>query len=428
MKGNSMIKNRGGKLVAALAATALAATSVVALGGVANAAESNTITLWAPTANAGLDNAYEAIAKAFVKKYPTYKVDFKEVGQAGNYATVISTALQAGNGPDVFVTAPGIGQGHSMVTLARAKYLLDISDTGAKTANPASLDSSVKLGGKTYGLALGIGVGDVVANISLMKSDGLSWPKTFGELLKQCGTAVTNGRTFFGLAGGMIPNLQLLMASLGQNTYIDKDWSAKRQAGKVSFANDLGWRTSYDQVKQMKAAGCFQKGAEAGGFADAIDANFFGHKAYAVFVPGATSIPFSKFVPPLKNDTIRTAYIPAVKAENTRIPSSSGYGLSVNARTKASKAAKAFINFASTSVGSGYYRAITGELPLDGKGTIPEQFELVVPLLKAKKTFELPFASFTNTQVSNLMAQGAQGILTGQTEISKILKAMDAAW
>ena len=423
-----MIKNRGGKLVAALAATALAATSVVALGGVANAAESNTITLWAPTANAGMPNQYEAVAKAFEAKYPQYNVEFKEVGQAGNYATVISTALQAGNAPDVFKVAPGIGQADSLVTLARAKYLKDLSSTTASKINPASAASSLNLAGKVYGLGLDLTAGDVVANLSLMEKDGLKWPTTFGEMLTQCKTAVDKGRTFFGLAGGMVPNLQLLVAALSQNTYIDKDWSAKRQARKVTFANDSGWRTTFDQVRQMKAAGCFQKGAEAGGFADAIDANFFGKKAYAVFVPGSTSIPFSNYVPPLKGETIVTAYIPAVKAANTRIPASVNYALGVNAKTKASKAALAFINFASTAAGQSAFQKITGGLPMDGKGTLLKEYNLIKPLLTAGKTFDLPFASFTNTQVSTVMAKGAQGLLTGQTEIGKILKAMDSAW
>jgi raffinose/stachyose/melibiose transport system substrate-binding protein len=427
MKGNSMIKNRGGKLVAALATAALAATSVVALGGVANAAESNTITLWGPTAQAGLPNQYEEVAKAFVKKYPQYKVDFKEVGAAGSYATVVSTALQAGNAPDVFKVAPGIGQADSLIPLARAKYLKDLSSTTAGKINPASAASSLQIGTKVYGLGMDLTAGDVVANLTLMQTDGLTWPTTFAQMLTQCQTAVAKGHVFFGLAGGMVPNLQLLMAALGQNTYIDKTWSAKRQTGKVSFANDLGWRTSFDQVKQMKAAGCFQKGAEAGGFADAIDANFFGHKAYAVFVPGSTSIPFSG-VPPIKNDRIVTAYVPAVKAANTRIPASVNYALAVNAKTKASKAATAFINFAATTAGQSVFQKVTGGLPMDGKGTLPKQYDIIKPLLLAKKTFDLPFASFTNTQVSTVMAQGAQGLLTGQTEISKILKAMDAAW
>lgn len=421
-----MNKNRGGKLVAALAATALAATSVVALGGVANAAESNTITLWAPTAQAGLPNQYEEVAKAFEAKYPQYNVEFKEVGQAGNYATVISTALQAGNAPDVFKAAPGIGQPDSLITLARAKFLKDLSSTVAGKVNPASAASSLNIGSKVYGIGMDLTAGDVVANLSLHKADGLTWPKTFGEMISQCKTAVEKGHVFFGLAGGMIPNLQLLTAALAQNTYIDKTWSAKRQAGKVTFANDLGWRTTFDQIRQMKAAGCFQKGAEAAGFADGIDNQFFAKKAYAVFVPGPTSVPFSN-VPPIKDQQIVTAYIPAVKAENTRIPASVNYAIAVNAKTKASKAALAFINFAATS-GQAIYQKVTGGIPMNGKGTLPKQYDLIAPLLRAGKTFDLPFASFTNAQVSTVMAKGAQGILTGQTEISKILKAMDSAW
>lgn len=417
-----MIKKRGGRLVAAVAATALAASSVIALGGAANAA--NTITIWGVNAQQG-KSAWTGVVDAFKAKYPQYTVDYKEVGVTGTYQTVLLTALQAGTAPDVFKVAGGAGEVDSIQKLAKAKYLLDLAGTSAVNFAPVLERANFSLQGKTYGLPVDKSVGTVVANLSLMKTDGLTWPTTFGQLLTQCKTAVSKGRTFFGFAGGMTPNQNLINASLAQVTYAD---TLKKVAGKLAFANSVGWRTNFDQQIAMKEAGCFQKGFEAGGFGDAIDTRFFGKQSYAVFVPGGTANTFRNFVPPMKGQDVVTAYIPAVKAADTRVPVSSDYAWGANAKTKNAAAVKAFINFAATTAGQKAYTDVSGTLSVKGGDVFPAHYSLVGPLLKAGKTAPIPYTLFTNSQVTARMAAGTIGTMTGQAGISKVLKAMDSAW
>ena len=418
-----MIKNRGGKLVAAFAATALAATSVVALGGVAaNAA--TTITIWGVTAQQG-KSAWTNVVDAFKAKYPQYDVDYKEVGVSGTYQTAITTALQAGNAPDIFKVAGGSGEVDSVQKLAKAKYLLDLAGTSANTFAAPLERANFSFGGKTYGLPVDKSVGVVVANLSLMQEDGLTWPKTFGELLTQCATAVSKGKSFFGFAGGAVPNQNLINAATGQVAYAD---TLKKVAGKLDFANSVGWRTNFENQIAMNKAGCFQKGYEAGGFGDAIDARFFGKKSYAVFVPGGTSAVFRNNIPPLKGQDIVTAYIPAVKAADTRIPVSSDYAWAANAKTKNLAAVKVFMNFAASAAGQKAYTDASGSLPYKAGDTVPANFKLMLPFLKANKTYAIPYTLFSNPQVTAKMAAGTIGTMTGAVGISKVLKSMDSAW
>ena len=418
-----MIKNRGGKLVAAFAATALAATSVVALGGVAaNAA--TTITIWGVTAQQG-KSAWTNVVDEFKKKYPQYNVDYKEVGVSGTYQQAIKTALQAGNAPDIFKVAGGAGEIDSLQKLAKAKYLLDLAGTSANKFAPALERANFEFAGKTYGLPVDKNVGVVVANLTLMAKDGLTWPKTFGELLTQCATAVSKGRSFFGFAGGMTPNQNLINAATGGVAYAD---TLKKAAGKLDFANSVGWRTNFENQIAMQKAGCFQKGYEAGGFGDAIDTRFFGQQSYAVFVPGGTSFVFRNFVPPLKGQDVVTAYIPGKTAAETRVPVSSDYAWAANAKTKNLAAVKVFMNFAASAAGQKAYTDIAGSLSVKGGETLPDNYKLIAPFVKAGKTYPIPYTLFSNPEVTARMAAGTIGTMSGAVGISKVLKAMDSAW
>ena len=424
-----MNKRSGVRVVAATAVAALATAGLVGISTTAASAASTTITFQVPTVlPAGSPSPWQAVADAFEKANPGYSVKITELGATGDWQTQIATELQAGNGPDVFKVSPGQGQGDSIINLAKAGFLGDLTSSKAVVAaNPKGSAAVMGIKGKTYGLGTGTTPGVVVANYSLLYKDGLSWPTTFGQLIADCKVAVANGKTFFGLAGGMVPNDQLLAESVLQTTYKDTGWAAKRLAGKVTFAKDKGYAQALGQIVTMKNAGCFQAGAEAGGFADAIDQNFFGQKVYAVFVPGTTAVPFGKYVPPLSGQNIQATYIPALKAADTRIPASVNTAVALNAKSKNKAAALKFINFFASAAAQSAYQAITGDTPMNGSDARP-QFAPIGPLMDAHKTFEAPLNTFTNAAVSDALGKGVQGLLTGQATVAQVLQSMDAAW
>lgn len=419
-----MKNNFGRKLLSAGISVALAG-SVIGLGAsAASAAESNTLVFWSATASVGETNAYRVVAEAFVKAYPKYKVEFREAGLPGAYGSALTTALQAGNGPDIFKTAPGLGQLDSTVNMARAKLLMDLGTTKAKAFNPAAEASSLNNGGKVYALGLGLVVGTSLYNKTLYEKDGMgAWPTTYAALLKKCAQAKTNGRTMFTLAGAMAQNAGIMVMSMLQNTYTDKTWAAKRINGKVNFANDPGYRKTLEQVVEMNKAGCFQAGA-AGAQADVFASNFFGRKSYAMFAPASLSVAWGANFP---GEELRAIYFPGTTAAKTIIPASTNYALSVNAKTKAPTAAKAFINYM-TGAGAALFLKTTGYIGYGKSATAAVQYEKMMPFVKTGKTYPLPNSQYTNASVYDALGKGVQGLLLGTTAPSKVLKTMDSNW
>jgi raffinose/stachyose/melibiose transport system substrate-binding protein len=416
------MKKRGGKLVAAAAATALAASSVVALGGVANAA--TTITVWGVSAQGASKSPWEALTDAFKKKYPQYNVEYKNVGATGTYQSALATALQAGNAPDIFKVSGGAGEVDGTHRLAKAGFLLDIGSTAARNFATANERNNFTFRGKTYSLPVDKSMGNVVANLTLMKEDGLTWPTTFADLLKQCKVAADKGRSFFGFAGSAQPNQNLINAAFGQRGFAD---TVAKVNGKKEFRDSSGWRTQFDAIAAVEKAGCFQKGWQAGGFPDAIDGRRNGKLSYAFFVPGGVSVDWTNknYVP---GATWATAFIPATTAAETRVPVASDYAWAANAKTKNAAAVKVFLNFAASEAGQKAYTDISGSLPYKGSKTIPTQYSLIYPFVKSGKTYTIPYTLFSNPAVTAQMAKGTVGILTGQTTVSKVLRAMDSAW
>jgi raffinose/stachyose/melibiose transport system substrate-binding protein len=386
-----------------------------------------------PTTNAG-SSPYKALADAFTAANPKYKIKVTEV--AGDaYATGLQTSLQAGNGPDVFRTEPGRGNTMSLVPLAKKGFLLPLNATKASAVNPASARADLNIGSKIYGVSLDLTAGGMVANETLLKADGLTWPKTFDELLTACQVAKSKGKAFIALAGAMTPNTGLFaMSLLGSNVYsANPSWNVDRAKGKVKFATSAGWRAALNQILEMKNASCFQDGAAGADFGSGIDANFFAHKAYAVFVPGPTSVVFKNFVPPTKGEDIVTEAFPAVKASKTVIPVAVNYSLSVNAKTKAKAAVTAFINFVASKAGQGAYQKISGGLPTLGKlsaTTVPDAdaYRNVITLVNAKRTYPFPDKGFSKPDVYVALGTGVQGLLTGQATVTQVLQSLDAAW
>jgi raffinose/stachyose/melibiose transport system substrate-binding protein len=402
------------------------AASLVGLGTTsANAAESTTLTIWSADAAVGEVNAYRLAAEAFQKAYPQYNVVFREAGQTGFYQPAVATALQAGNAPDVFMTAPGVGQVHSTVTLGKAGYLMDLSVTKAKTFNPAAEAGFLNVGKKVYGLGLGLVLGTTLYNKTLYEKDGLGkWPTTFADLLKKCAAAQDKGKTLYALAGAMGPNAGISSLTMAGLTYKDATWTAKRLANKVSFSTDLGWRRNLQNIVDMNNAGCFQKGV-AGSGANIFSDIFFAQKTYAIFAPASLSVAWGGNFP--AGTELRATYIPAANAKDTVVPASTNYALSVNAKTKAPTAAKAFINYM-TGAGSNIFMGSGGYIGYGKGATAKVQYEYLMPFVKAGRTYPLPNNAFTNGKVYESLQKGVQGLLLGSTTITKVLGAMDKNW
>jgi len=415
-------------------AVAPAALSLVAVGALVLTGCSATpaqdvkeFTLAAVVTESG-DSPYKALADAFMEAYPEYTVTVEETSNEV-YGQNLTTKLQAGNAPDVLDLSPGRGNDRSVITFAEAGYLMPLDDTNAASTIPAGSEDQFQFDGKVYAQGLDFTVAAIVANMALMRADGIEeYPTTYSELLKDCGIAQSNGHSFFVIAGAMPPNTGFFAQVLSGDLVYgpNPSWNNERIDGTVTFAGDPGWTATLDRFTEMNDAGCFQEAPEAGTF-DTITNALVGETAYAGAIPSGAAFGLGGANP---NAEFVVQPFPADSASDAIVSASVNYALGVNAKTPAAAAVKKFLDFASSAEGAGVFPGVSGNLPVVGADftALPPQYAGVAPLLESGKTYALPLASWTNAEVYNALGTGVQGLFTGQATVDDVLKAMDAAW
>lgn len=419
------MRNASKRLIATAAVSALSLASLVGVSSAASAAsDANTFTVTSAGERAAVDR-WQTLIDAFNKANPGYQAKYV-ADESDNYGPNLITKLRAGGAADVIRVQPGNGGVDSVAQLVRAKYITALTDKASTTA-PNAKSPTINVGGKVYAVAMGQTAGNIVANTTVMEADGVTWPKTYAALLDACKVAKTKGHTFFVLAGSMWPNNELLYSNISGGTVYAKDqtWNGLRNSGKTTFANTAAWRTTLERIVEMNKAGCFQDGVAAGTFDD-IDARFFSGRAYAAFLPGNLSITFSN-LPPFKGKVLKTMAFPG----NTQVTADSNYALAINAASKKKAAAAKFLAFAASAAGQKVYSDVAGTLPLSfSKNTVlAPQYSEIQGMLKAGKTFSHPKTTWTGSPaVSIKIGTGIQGLLTGQTEVGKVLKTADSTW
>jgi raffinose/stachyose/melibiose transport system substrate-binding protein len=417
------IKKIGLRGLVALAVTSLIAG--VAVQPAFAAADRNTFTFLYGAVESGKD-PYKALADAFVAANPGYKVNLQTVSGPA-YGTTLRTQLQAGTAPDVFYTTPGRGNPHGVMELADAGYLADISSTRAGTTIPKGSESSFKIGTNIYAQGVDFVVTGPVVNDALMAADGLTWPKTFAELLTQCATAKSKGHTFFVVAGSAFPNTGLMALTLAGSTVYGPTpkWNTLRNAKTTTFSTTPGWKAALDKVVKMQDAGCFQKGVEGGTF-DTITNGMIGGTAYASFVPSGAAFGFGGGNP--KGKYVVRAF-PGDKEASTIVSASVNNSLSANAKSNKLLAVRAFLRFAALQSTLNLISGSSGNLELNGDFTkLPPQYSGVAPYLSAKKTYVLPNQGWGSSAVYVTLGTGVQGLFTGQTTVEKLLASVDSKW
>jgi raffinose/stachyose/melibiose transport system substrate-binding protein len=407
-----------------MAVSALVLTGCSAPAPVEEATE---LSFYFPVAESG-DNPYQALADAFEEANPGVTINTEEAG-GDTYQQGLVTKLQAGNAADVFMTGPGRGQLHSILTLAESGYLVPLDDTSAATTIPAGNEALFEVDGSIYGQGLDFTVAALVVNEALMQADGIeTFPETYSDLLDACGLAQEHGHSFFVLAGAMPPNTGFFsMVMAGDLVYgPDPSWNVERDNDEVTFA-DSGWAGVLDRFSEMKDAGCFQEAPEAGTF-DTITNNLVGEVSIAGAIPSGAAFGLGGANP---NARFVVNPFPADTADDRYVSASVNYALSINAKADPGviQLAKRFLEFAAGD-GAAVFPGVSGNLPVVGAdfNALPPQYGGVAQLLIDGKTYALPNSGWESAEVYSALGVGVQGILTGQATTEDVLAEMDASW
>jgi raffinose/stachyose/melibiose transport system substrate-binding protein len=425
-------RNRGRR---GMLAVALAVTTVVALGvGVsvtAASTQATTIKFLAQSNGQG-NPQLQAILDRFMQLNPDIKVDATYLPIGTTYANTLRTQLQSGNAPDVFYTTAGTGGLQSVLPLAKAGYVADLSKRPwVKTLPLAPANKPFFWRqGRLTALPFAVVPVGVMYHTDVIADLGIQVPKTMSQLLTACRTTKSKGKHFLNIAGASAQNAGLFATVIATSQVLAKDpgWNLKRITGKTTFAGTPEWRRSLQRIVDMKNAGCFPPGAEAN---DNIPAT-------PGFVSGQVvgwTLP-SSIVGLLKGFNKQATYsffaMPGETEADTRVNASPTDAFAVWSKSSNKAAAFKLIDYMATPAATGRYAALTGAVsPYQAATAKHILYELrgLSGFLKVnQKVFPLMNLSWPNPVVFETLGKDVQGLLTGQKTVAQTLADLDSAW
>jgi alpha-glucoside transport system substrate-binding protein len=208
--------------------------------------------------------AFQAVLDGFTAKYPNVKVKYNPSGD--NTPTVLSTAVQGGNPPDLAsVSQPGLMKDFQKKGALKS---IDFAKTDISDNYP---DDFVKLGtidGKLYGLIFkGANKSTVWYNVKSFTDAGVDPPKTWDDLIKDGATLKASGITPYSVGGAD----GWTLTDLFENIYL-------RQAGGDMYDklsdHTIKW-TDPSVTKALTTMGQYLQGNDiAGGTSGALQTDF----------------------------------------------------------------------------------------------------------------------------------------------------------
>lgn len=416
--------------IAAAAASALLLAGCGASGGNGGSTDggSTSFSFTFATSN-NLESPYETLAKEYMDANPGVTITTNPTPN-DKYGETIRTQLQAGNAADVIQTTPGSGDARGIIPLAEAGFLEPLGETAASLV-PADSESIFQIDGKTYGQPLDFTVGAIVASIGTLNMNGIDeFPITESDFFDVCSQLAADGKSLIALAGAAGPNTGLTAQAIAATRVYaaDPDWNQQRAAGETTFAESEGWKDTLQTIIDLSDGGCFQDGAEGGGF-DAITNGLSQGTSVGGFIPSGAAIEISKAAPAEANFKVE-AFPPADGGE-ARVLASSNYTLSINAASKAKDAAADFLEWMASDEAQQRYYELSGELPISGYQDLDLSdtiYSSVVDLIADGAYSPLPNNIWPNPSVYEALQVGVQGLLTGQKTTDQVLADMDAAW
>lgn len=282
---------------------------------------------------------YEKVFAEFYKTNPNIEIEFAPT-KSTEYNTVLSTALQTGEGPDIIHLRPyaaGIGLGDS-------GYIEPINGLPGLDKLPTHvLAAATGKDGKVYGVPMALNTVGVMYNKKIFKDNNLEVPKTWDELLKVAQTLKDNEVTPFGFGSkdGWILSITqgaIGPAAYGGNAFVDKVLKGEKKFTDAEYV---------DSLQIMKDLTPFFPDKFTGVSYEDMRTLFATEKA-AMFVMGDFDVGVIQKINPALE--LGVFPIPSKVAGGT--PTVSTYvdgSYAVNAKSKHKEAAKKFLEFATSS-------------------------------------------------------------------------------
>jgi alpha-glucoside transport system substrate-binding protein len=208
--------------------------------------------------------SFQAVLDVCKEKYPNVTVKYNSSGD--NTPTVLSTAVQGGNPPDLAaVSQPGLMKDFQK---KGALQPLDFAKSDISDNYPEDFVKLTTIDGKIYGLIFkGANKSTVWYNVKSLNDAGVDPPKSWDDLIKDAGTIKASGTTPFSVGGAD----GWTLTDLFENIYL-------RQAGGDMYDklsdHTIKW-TDPSVTKALTTMGQYlQSGDIAGGTSGALQTDF----------------------------------------------------------------------------------------------------------------------------------------------------------
>ncbi|RPE77820.1 MULTISPECIES: ABC transporter substrate-binding protein [unclassified Frondihabitans] len=374
------------------------------------------------------DKTVQPIIDEFEKENPGTTVKFTGLPYP-QILTQINTQLVSKTAGDIVTVFPGEGNPIAVQTLAKNKYLADLSSQSWTKSFTSAQKQVMGTDGKVYLAANNYTIIPAIYNSQALTAVGAKAPTTFSDVLALCAAAKSKGKVAYAMAGATGGTALYLPYALTSTLVYgpDSKFSEDQADGKATFS-DSKWTDALDQVTQMNKAGCFSKSPNGVSLDTAQTQVAKGDAVGIVTVGNQIATIQGKAA---SGTTFETAAFPATdNSSDTYLPVALGAGYGVNANSKNQALAKKFIEFFMSKNGIDSAIKSGSIFPSISNGTFTHDKVLdgVLEQAAGTKTTAFPDQLWPNSNVQQVTTNQLQNILGGTTSSSAALEQMDKAY
>ncbi|MGW3089090.1 extracellular solute-binding protein [Streptomyces sp. NPDC001108] len=342
--------------------------------------------------------------------------------------TVVRTQLAGGNAPDVHVLYPGRGSAMSMVELARAGLLADLSDQPWTKEVPANFHPAYRYEGKTYLYSAGSSVIGAIHNKKVFARAGVEPPRTWNELLDVCAKLKAKGIVPIALGTQTPWVTQLITYALVPNAVYAKNpgFDADMASGSAHFRGS-GWADALGRYQELQRRGFFNENPNGTTYEQQTSMVASGRAAMAVQV-SAVLANFRQAA----RDPQDLGMFPFPGGDDPGklwIPAGIVVGLGVSARSR-KDGAKEFVEFLGKQENIDRWAQSVAAIPFKRGATTKTDPALdgFLPVIDAGRAVPFMDQSWPNAEVQPAHFAAVQDLLAGKTDVDGALGQMDEAY
>lgn len=414
------MKKRIKKIIALIAAAAMAVsvTTSMVFAEKDGGDISGSLTIWYNTYS--YEKALDAMIEAFNEKYPNVEVEY-EIKADGDYDSLLKTAIQSGDGPDLFWTNGTVTA--TMPDLAQNGVLLDLTDKVDYSFISDSAMDLAKVDEKAYAVPwMNMDTRAVFYNKDMFKENGWEVPKTFSEFEQLLAEIKDTGITPISLC---YDSWCMLFAFEPILSGFDAEYSAGLQDYQVK-ATDKPAKDAMQKMVDWAKAGYF--GDNWFGVTDSSVQNLaFTTGTAAMNIAGSWDIENISMNNPELN--FGAFEIPAEDGTTGMVGTSSN-GFSVNSESESLDAAVAFANFCASKEGQTIWVQTLGSVSAtpEIKSTSPIAQEITDSSKgNVYRSWQNVLSSYSEGgEASNIWAEDFPKIFTDEMTVDELMDEIEA--